>query len=270
MINNGLDYKIFAFVAALALFLGTIMTVNAITVPLGAQSIIEGYDQTVNLSNYAPAWHDAFAGNITELNLTGRTQTKHWQGYWGEITGTIILDDAQNWTLYTWNNMEPKGEIYATVNDTPDWQNIACFNYTGGADGTGLGNITAWEIFYNITYNDVDGIDETFNETSHIPFDVGDQTIFQDTCWRTYTYMNDAYQTDKFLEVLLSDPDGRLIFTTLIENDDNSNNTDIVGYNGQTHDFQMLVAEDGTSRVGGFGGPINLATTRYYFYVDLQ
>jgi hypothetical protein len=266
-----LGFKLLTYLTLAALFVTAIYFALAVEVPMGAQGIIEGQDSTINLSNYFPMSHEAFAGNITELNISGRSQTKHWQGYYGEITGTIVLDDAQNWTMYDWPSPEPKGEVYATVNYTVDWQSISCFNYTAGAgtEDTPLGNLSYWEVFYNFTYNDVDGIDETFNLTNHIIFDVGDVTINSGTCHNTYTHVSDNFQEDKFVEVLLQDNLGTLVFSTIIENDDNANNTDVIGYNDVTHDFQMLVAEDGTSRTGP-GGSRNLDTTTYYFFLDLQ
>jgi len=261
-----LGYKLVAYIILVFTLVIALYITYAANFPTGAQSITEGFDQTINISNYPASSHDAIAGNITEINLTGTSQTMHWQGYWGEITGTLTLDDASNWTLYDWSVTEPEGEIYATVNTTPDWYSIWCFNFS--VNYAGPGNLTQWENFYNMTYWTEDGINETFTQTSHRAFAVGDITIPADTCQNTYTYVNDNPQSSRFLEVLLTDQYGRLIFTTLIENDDPGNNTDPVGYNGQRHDFQMLVAEDGTS----YSAPNtrNVDTTTYYFYIEME
>ena len=42
---------------------------------------------------------EAEAGNITELTIDDRRTTQAWQGYYGNITGTITLDDANNYTM---------------------------------------------------------------------------------------------------------------------------------------------------------------------------
>jgi hypothetical protein len=253
-----------AWIVIASLFVAAIFTVTAL-VPIGPSTFTIGESETQNVTQYSPQQHGAYAGNITLLTIHGTSQTKHWQGYYGDITGTIVLDDAQGWTLYDWPQSEPKGEIYATANSTtPTWSNATCFNYTS----TGLGTLAQWESFYSMVYNDVDGINETFNMTQHPTLDVGDvKTITQNTCPSTYTHMSDNFQTDKFVELLLTDQEGRLVFTTVIENDDTANNSDIVGFDNAAHDFQLLVAEDGTSRVGG---QINTLTTTYYFYVDIQ
>jgi len=259
--------KFIAYATMMMLFVSAFYFAAAVTVPMGAQTVDEGTESTMNASQYAPDSVNAYAGNISQLTIYGRTQTKHWQGYYGEVTGMIVLDDASNWTLYDWPNNEPKGEIYATINSTtPSWSTVECFNYS--QNYTGENNHTVfWESYYNMTFNDVDGIDETFNMTTHPELDVGEFTITENTCPSTYTHVSDAFQTSDFVELLLQDVNGDLIFTTIIENKDVGDNTDVTGYDGNTHDFQMLVAEDGTSRVGG---ELNQGTTTYYFYVDLE
>ncbi|MBN2422003.1 hypothetical protein JXB41_02150 [Candidatus Woesearchaeota archaeon] len=233
-------------------------------IPVPLEEMVEQSNERMNMSQFSAAWHDAEAGNITEIDLWSHTQTKHWQGYYGDITGTITLDDAQNWTLYDWYNAEPKGEIYAvcdTNGATPNWSTVECFDYSA--------NLATWERFYNMTWNDVDGINETFNTTTHQQFSVGTYSINASTCPATWTHMNDVYQTDKFSEVLLQTDDHLLIYVTIIENDDEANNTDIIGFDNVAHDFQMLVGEDGTT-VNATTGDINDVTTRYWFYVDLE
>ncbi|MBN2368115.1 hypothetical protein JXC34_03775 [Candidatus Woesearchaeota archaeon] len=244
-------------------------------VPLAPDTLNVGSSDTQNASGNPARNHTAYAGNLTGLEIWVQAQTKHWQGYYGNITGTIVLDDAADWTLYDWPSPEPKGEIYAVVNaTTPSWATATCFNVTQNDPNQRYSGILGyWEQFYNMTWNNVDGINETFNSsTEHEAFDIGDVNTIgsgAENCPHTYMHMNDAYQEDKFLEVLLQDEDDRIIYVGIIENDDDANNTDIQGYTGYqfTPDFQMLVAEDGTSRSAG---TINTDTTTYYFYLDIE
>lgn len=269
--------KIISILVMITMFISALYMVSAI-VPLGPSTWTPGLSEKQDETAYPAGQHEAYAGNITNITIHALTQTKHWQGYYGDITGTIVLDDAQNWTLYDWPNLEPKGEIYATPNSSiPDWPNVECFNFVDGIGG-GDGNVTAWEAIFNMTANVVDGIDETFNMTRHHEFSIGDvNTIDNSTCPSTFMHMNDEFQEDKWQEVLLQDQtNGYLIFTAIIENDDygmgNSNDTDIQGFKGSaafTPDFQMIVAEDGTSKNSGTG-EINVLTTTYYFYLDLE
>ncbi len=58
---------------------------------------------------------EAEAGNVTALSVDAQIITQAWQGYYGNITGTITLDDADNITFYDWSLSSPTGEIYALM-----------------------------------------------------------------------------------------------------------------------------------------------------------
>ena len=64
-----------------------------------------------------------------------------------------------------------------------------------------------------------------------------------------------------FQEILLTD-NASIIFTTIIENDIVGDDLEVQGFDNQTHDFQMLVGED------GHGGDDSI--TSYYFFVELE
>jgi len=119
----------------------------------------------------------AQAGNVTELNIDGYSTTQTWQGYFGNVTGTIMLGDGSDNVMYNWSLSSPEGEIYASVNDSISWGSVMCFNFTATGDyGDDSGNIgnTSWygtnltglESSYNISPDDVDGVDETFLENN--------------------------------------------------------------------------------------------------------
>jgi len=40
-------------------------------------------------------------GNVTELNLTGNVSTEKWAGYWGNVSGNIVLSPGAA-MFYTW------------------------------------------------------------------------------------------------------------------------------------------------------------------------
>jgi hypothetical protein len=52
--------------------------------------------------NYSLIHKTAEAGNITTMNITGWSQTQTWSGFVGNVTGRIVLDDADNKSLYEW------------------------------------------------------------------------------------------------------------------------------------------------------------------------
>jgi len=226
--------------------------------PLTLESLSSSRMETGDISvQYLPAE----AGNISHLNISGISVTKTWQGFVGNVSGTLVLRDADNNTMYDWTVAEPKGEVYASVNNSITWTGVACFDHTtAGGDY----NSSIIELAYGVDYTDDDGIDETFNTVTHPAFQVGTTAIAVDSCPSTETYVNNATQTTRFHEMLLNDGTGEaLIFATILENDQADNATDIVGFDGVEHDFQMLVIED------GHDGEED-ATTNYYFWIEIE
>jgi len=200
----------------------------------------------------------AYAGNVTELNIDTSTVTQGWQGYYGSVTGAIVLDDAQNQSIYAWEYTNPQGEIYATRNATViNWTatNIICANIT---------HIETEESELNFNLEgsqDLDGINETFTYITHPGFNVSNEGFESDECnFTVSTYVNDTApggDTPRaFNETLLySSSDAGLIYMAYL-------NDDAYGFNATPYDFQMLVAEDGHSG--------DTATTMYYFYVEIE
>ena len=226
--------------------------------PIGPDSINE-----LGSSRHTPAQipsRPAYAGNVTELAIYTQTTTLGWQGYYGNITGTIVLDDANNHTMYDWAIAHPEGEIYAVIQPVADWDQVVCASFY---------NISYIE---NNTYNfntfpngtlkpsvDADSITSTFTANFDGDFYVGSTRINSTSgCKAAYLYVNDAADPSKtFPEVLLYDQVNKnLIFTSiLVENS-------ATGFDGLKHDFQLIVAENGHNG--------DETTTQYYFYVELQ
>lgn len=244
----------------MVLFLGMAGLVSAATEPLAPRSLTEVTSSTFNVSNYALQSHNAIAGNITGLVIDAIGQTKAWQGYYGNITGTITLDDVNNYTFYNWTSAEPQGQIYATLNTTITWTSVDCYNFTAG------GGFATWqtiEDYYGIQTDDVDGVNETFNETTHPVFEVGSKTI--SGCPTAYVFQNETIQAENFVNVLLYDNttinETGWIYMTMIENKTSGATNDLLCYNGEECDFQILVNEDGHGN--------DTQTTTYYFWVEL-
>jgi hypothetical protein len=228
--------------------------------PVPPNVLTVGQSSTFNVSQYGPKSFNAIAGNITALVLTGIAQTKAWQGFYGNITGSITLDDAQNYTFYNWTNAKPRGQVYATLNSSINWGSVGCFNFSDAT--TGFANQTVIENYYSITFNDVDGVNETFNDTNHPTFQVGSRNMTN--CPTTYIFQNDSPQRANFVNILLYDNitnQTGWIYTTLIENRTAGATNHEICYDGRLCDFQILVNENGHGT--------DIATTTYYFWVEL-
>ena len=254
--------RTYLLMIAFALFSLLLIYITAMQVaaadPTSPTALSQQQSSTFNTSRFDGKNTTAMAGNVTELSLTGTSPTEAWQGYYGNITGTITLEDSTGNVFYNWSVAEPEGEIYASINSSITWSNIECFNYT--ANGSLEINLTLMEAQYNIGPIDDDGINETFNDTIHPTLYVGSRTINSNTCPSTHPFTNAGRQSAYFHNLLLTDNQS-LVFTTIIENDDTSVTTDVTGYNGGAYDFQMLVAEDGHDS--------DITSTVYYFWVEI-
>ena len=212
---------------------------------------------------------DAEAGNVTALLVTDERTTEAWQAYYGNITGTIVLDDANNVTFYDWALPNPTGEIYAANSSaTVTWAKVYCMNlsHKRGVNGTIVYNINMSQIELNFginnslggTADDLDGLNETFNGTyiDATGFKVGSITIdTADGCSYAAMY-TDQGPDSNWQELLLTD-NSSLIFTSIIRE-----NADMYKTGTEPADFQMLVLENGHTGSED-------TTTSYYFYVEL-
>lgn len=230
--------------------------------PYGVRNI--GYVQSSrsNISRYLPANTSAEAGNVTELTLNAIGSTKSWAGFYGNITGTLTLETADGYVFYNWTTLEPKGEVYATINNSIAWATIRCWHFDGGNSNFDVDVAEGW---YGIQDDDEDGINETFAYALDKDFFVGtvDINATSAPCQSTNTYVYDVQQQeDEFENILLTDNDV-LIFTTIIENNEADDNTDITGFDNRPHDFQLLVAENGQD------GQEDITTT-YFFWAEIE
>jgi hypothetical protein len=258
--------KVFLFIILIFLVLPLTLAVR----PYGA-NYTEQDTETAPLD--APQGIPAQAGNVTELNIFGYSTTQSWQGYFGNVTGTIHLADSDDNIMYNWSLASPEGEIYASTNESLEWSNVQCFNFT--ATGTYLDdtaqagatslygkNLSQLEEEFGIEWDDVDGVNETFiygpNEAdTHNLFYTANLEFSNGECQSTRIFSNAGKgENNKFEEVLLYDPSTRsTIFTSLL-------NEDLLGFDSATHDFEMLVLEDGHET--------DTDVTNYYFYVELE
>ncbi len=235
-------------VLALTMLLLAVAIVQA--APNGASSITQGKTERYNDSQAAIAI-PAMAGNVTALDITGTSITRYWQGYFGNLTGTIVLADATSSILYQWALADPQGEVYASRQQIINWtQNIACANASV---------LQSEDVFIgsNLTL-DGDTVNKTFSRTDHPAFLIGGNQAPITGC--RSTSVNRTGTGNGYYEVLLQDnTTSNLIYAAIVQPGNWS------GFDNGTHDFQMMVADNGTA---GEEYPFGTATT-YYFFVEL-
>ncbi|MGV8150812.1 MAG: hypothetical protein ACP5NV_03740 [Candidatus Woesearchaeota archaeon] len=186
-------------------------------------------------------------GTITVITLTSTQQDYKWKAYVGNVSGKLALDDGTAYTIYDWSLGTPTGEVYVTRSSSISWSSIGCANQTV---------INAEELSVSMSSSATDSINSTFASSIHRSFLVGTTSIVNSTCRSIATYVNDTAQvideSSVFQEVLLADISGNMVYTTMIENNDQ-------GFDNNNYDFQLLVAENESSTI----------PTTYFFYVEL-
>lgn len=257
------DYAILLSISSIFALLFSSFVLAAASEPKGPNQVTVSASGRNALSNNTYVL-SAEAGNVTALVITDIRNTEAWQGYYGNITGTITLDDANNYTLYDWDLPDPTGEVYASNGTDVAWTRVYCMNVSpirpvNGTQGSPVYNINGSQIELNFGINvtDKDGLNETFNNTFTGSFQVGEITIdTSDGCSAAHPFTDEDHNTD-WQEVLLSD-NTSLIFTAIVRTNANSYQPGAA----HTADFQMLVLENG--HAGSETTPTN-----YYFYVEL-
>lgn len=241
-----------AIVAVLVL---TLLSYAVLAVPEGPGTVQQGTPdrRTTGIDTSGGTVVQAQAGNVTALNINSTRLTSRWQGYYGNVTGTITLDDSSNNTLYNWRLASPQGEIYAVNHSTtPTWANVECFNFTDTSQNVTLANL---ESSLGLAVKDIDGVNETFNQTYNGSFSAGSKTIVAgDECPIASLFVSDAWSGVRFNETILFENQTaeRVIYVALLEQDQ-------TGFSGSTLDFEMIVGDNGDS----------VGATSYYFFVEL-
>lgn len=227
------------FIFAIAILALSVSYVFA--APSGATVTSESNDTA---GTVAAGSHAAIAGNLTEITLSGDGTTQSWQAFYGNVSGSIRLADSSNNVIYNWSLASPQGEVYASNASSITWSSIDC--NTGADDYEGL------EGDYGLSPNDADGVNETFNLNNHPEFFTGTVQHTAGECNNTQLF--DSGGAGSFYEVILTDSTNTVYASILQEDGD--------GFDGVTHDFQMIVLEDGHSG--------DTSTTTYFFWVELE
>jgi len=240
-------------VLLLAIILGALLTAAISAIPDGA-TVAVGKPQTKNVS--APQNVTAQGGNITEVNITDNTQTQVWQGFWGTVNGSIVLQDAAAATFYRWNVFNISGEVYASRLSSVNFANIKPDNNCSDDNSlTGFGFS--------------DSVNNTYTNNTNRFIQVGTVAINASTACAVYTFVNSSAQSSFFQDIILTDTlntnitngstsvgGNTTVYATPIEGN-------ISGYNGLNRTglvgtYQLLVP---VNRTAGFN--------TYFFYAEI-
>lgn len=236
--------KILIILAAVSILSAVIVAAD----PFGTDQVIAGTSTRATDPGAPSTTVNAQAGNVTELLINGTAITTSWQGYYGNVTGSIILADSSGNNFYDWNVSEPSGEVYASRANSITWANVNCSDSD---------NITAEETYLGQVASDVDSVSNTYSVTSHPDFYLG--TVNISGCSSTKAYDSTGGQGTGFWQAILTESgDDSIIYTTILDS------TVQTGFNGRDWQFELLVGENGKS------GANATTLTPYYFFMELE
>ena len=215
--------------------------------PQGAS--ISGSPSVDNGPNQTPDSRTDDGGQIITMNLNLEQQNDAWKAYVGNISGTYVLKNSNNFSIYEWPlGTTIEGEVYFSRNGSVNFTNgaISCATTSEmGADNT----------FFGFLSSATDSVNGTFNSTNHTSFQVGDNAIGQNTCPAIALWINNTGQTPSpsatFQEVALHDGNN-MVYTSIINNNE-------WGFDNTTkYDYQAILPENRS----GSG-------TEYFFYLEV-
>src|SRR3990172_921160 len=92
----------------IALIIGIVLLQMVVADPIGAE-ITRGASSRG--SNSSVQTTDAQAGNVTALNIDQQRITDIWQGFFGNVSGQIVLENAVGNNFYDWSLSQVTGEV---------------------------------------------------------------------------------------------------------------------------------------------------------------
>lgn len=147
-------------------------SLNLVTAIPAGPTII--FNASQNVTPKPAAQITTYGGSFTTLILNATTQTPRWKAYVGNVTGKLVLADANIKSIFDWRLSSVTGEVYATRNNSVvDWSTIEC------ADETTILNEDA---SLNMSVNNPDTINKTFANKVHKSFYVGSVLIQNSSC----------------------------------------------------------------------------------------
>lgn len=204
-------------VSLLVLAGATIMLTSMVTSQTAAGSVStgSGENDTVTNSNTVTAQ----GGNVTNANVTIDSITNKWSAFYGQLTSTERLSDASGNNFYQWTVDNPTASgsnVYAV----PSGQ--------GAPSSASLGAVSNPDTFLGAEFNSgADSASNTFNET---------RTLDSVSTAAADTFVSDS-PSDTFTSGLANDTTNTAnssVYLAEVQQDS-------TGFDGNTHDFQLLV-----------------------------
>ncbi|MFP4567443.1 MAG: hypothetical protein ACLFN8_00715 [Candidatus Woesearchaeota archaeon] len=181
-------------------------------------------------------------GHIHVVNIEASQPNPFWRGYVGNISGRLKLGDGST-SLFDWIMDNTRGKIYASRSNTLDWNNIRCANNS---------EIILEDSYLGFEPSIEYSVNRTFSDSEHESFYTFFNYIETDSCKSAALNVYNNTSSRDFEEVILSDNNSNLIFSSVLQNG-------AIGFNNNTYDFQLILPENQNLSV----------SEEYYFYIEL-
>lgn len=178
---------------------------------------------------------DVISGHVYSNNLDATQGTYKWVGMYGNVTGTIVLEDTSGKQFFNWTGA--KGLLVYASNETVNWTSLS---------GASESEVTT---AYPFLASGTDDYANTFGTTSE---NIG-SLIYPSA---TSVYATPFPTASHFKTYALKDGSGNIVWGGKVLSAANTT------YDGSTADFEMLLPEDGTSN--------DNTVTTYNFWVELN
>jgi hypothetical protein len=215
-------------IGGMTIFIILMATYQASAAARGA-SVTTGVRETAGVGS--PGSVTTKGGNITNTNLTVTSQSTHWQGFWGRVTGSIALYDASGNKMMNWSVATVSGNVFISNYSTVTWTGLTAASASGCNRVIGTG---------------ADSCTNTFNDGTKTFF-VGGAAVTSVNIVKTYNWSGAAVWD----EGIINSSSRIMLYTATIYNaQKNFKNVSMSG-------FQAIVPVNGT------------ATKTYYFWAEL-
>ena len=199
--------------------------------PVGA-SVTVGSSET-----YSPTVTNtvnAIGGNVTEVNVSSVQVTDKWAGFYGQVSGSVVLADSSGNYFYQWTISDPTGGVVYVANNTVSSWTLSALRTTSGYLPSHL----------------LQGTD-SFNNTFTQHEDFNSPSISVTDANYTTTWQGGTQGTEFKTYALYADSGATLIWAGTV-------NADKTSFNSGSADYQVLAGMDAQATLDTF-----------YFYLEL-
>jgi len=156
-----MKYKFGSFILILILAVSLVQAVpGGANVTGGVSSGVSGTTSTTT---------DIESGNVTYVDIYSQQVTGKWAGFYGNVSGAIILGDSANNMFYSWTVSNFDGAVVYAVNDTiSNWGSSNIVSANNSVVPTHI--VGSYADNFTVTFNDTEDFNSSSINKADIPF----------------------------------------------------------------------------------------------------